>query len=165
MLGAFQTDERWNDDITLLYKQEMDLGNRNQTGRDCLGNFSGISHVWKPTYEFLHSTSQVRIHDLFQIKETTVFFPSYVHIDLIENWELHLLTFVFRIPWANLWWSLPRYLVQRSRRITSLKVMCFLIQKNSKAGDFRLYRVQLARLWKDATRSIRFTFTQLVAGV
>lgn len=32
VLGAFQTDEGWNDDITLLYKQEMDLGNRNQQG-------------------------------------------------------------------------------------------------------------------------------------
>lgn len=40
--------------------------------------------------------------------------------------------------------------------------MCFLIQKNSKAGDFRLYRVQLARIWKDATRSIRFTLHNLL---
>lgn len=46
--------------------------------------------------------------------------------------------------------------------ITSLKVMCFLIQKNSKARDFRLYRVQVARLWKDATRSIRFTLHNLL---
>lgn len=71
--GLEKTDERWNDDITLCYKQEMDLGNRNQTVRDCLGIFSRISHIWKPN-EFLHSTSQVKIHDLFQITETTVFF-------------------------------------------------------------------------------------------